>query len=254
MSAPNDPTDGLPEDHPFSGPNGTRSMRDAINARLARTTPPTGARADLAAAARIVIDELMRSTADDSQLEDAAALVIKAAALLQEQSHGRSYVGVAEGSLATGHQSFVDFSPFIGVLNPLAPPISISFSEDGEVVGTCTYGAAYEGPPGCLHGGFIAAGFDEVLGFAQAHSGKSGMTGRLTINYRSPTPLFREVRFVGRLDRVDGRKIYASAELSAGDTLCAEAEGLFISMKPEVFERLLQLRLGASERAVPPDR
>ena len=253
MSVPPDPQDNLPDDHPFSGGRGPAAMRDTINARLAGTPGPVGARAELAAAARIVIDELMRSTAHDAQLEDAAALVVQAASLLQQQSHGRGYVGVAEGSLANGHQSFIDFSPFIGLFNPLAPPIAINFGEQGDVIGTCTYGAAYEGPPGCLHGGFIAAGFDEVLGFAQAQSGRPGMTGRLTITYRSPTPLFREVRFVGRLDRVDGRKIFASAELKAGDTLCAQAEGLFISMKPEVFERLLQLRLGSAERGVAPE-
>jgi acyl-coenzyme A thioesterase PaaI-like protein len=223
-------------------------MRDAINARLTGKAPRTGARADLALATRVIIDELMRSTADDPQLEQAARLVVEAAALLQHHSHGRGYVGVAEGSLASGHQSFIDFSPFIGLLNPLAPPISVKFEDAGEVVGTCTYGAAYEGPPGCLHGGFIAAGFDEVLGFAQAQSGRPGMTGRLTVHYRSPTPLFREVRFTGRLDRVEGRKIFASAELMVGDTLCASAEGLFISMKPEVFERLLQVRVGGTDR------
>ncbi|CAB4873400.1 unannotated protein [freshwater metagenome] len=246
-----DRTHGLPDDHPFAGRVGPATMRDAINARLTADTAPTGARAELAAATRIIIDELMRSTADDLDLEQAAALVVNAAALLQEQSHGRGYVGVAEGSLANGHQSFIDFSPFIGVLNPLAPPIIVRFDDKGDVTATCTYGAAYEGPPGCLHGGFIAAGFDEVLGFAQAQSGQPGMTGRLTITYRSPTPLFREVRFAGRLDRIDGRKIYASAELMVDDTLCAEAEGLFISMKPEVFERLLKLRGGSAAPTTP---
>ncbi len=88
----------------------------------------------------------------------------------------------------------------------------------------------------------VAAGFDEVLGFAQAFSGYPGMTGNLNISYRSPTPLFHEVRYVGRLDRVEGRKIYASATLSAGDRLCAQAEGLFISLKPSVFEGMMQQR------------
>ena len=38
-------------------------------------------------------------------------------------------------------------------------------------------GPAYEGPPGCVHGGFIAAAFDEVLGSTQSLSGSPGMTG-----------------------------------------------------------------------------
>ncbi len=237
------------QDQPF-GPLATRRL---LAERLERSFAPQGSRADLARATRTVIDELLRSMADDSMFDEAAELVGRAAVLLSEQRHGRGYLGVAEGSLSAPgpddadagaldrQQHFADYSPFIGGLNPLAPPIAIRFDGD-TVIGTCTYGAAYEGPPGCLHGGFIAAGFDEVLGFAQAFSGKQGMTGQLDVSYRSPTPLFQEVRFDGRLDSVDGRKIHASATLHAGDRLCAEAKGLFISMKPEVFSRLLRTR------------
>jgi len=235
---------GRPSDHSFSSSVRPANMRAALNERNRTKPTDSGARVDLAAAMRLVIDAMMRSTDDDPQMEAAAALVTQAAALLGGLGGERTYVGVAEGALADGHQNFIDFSPFIGVLNPLAPPIAVSFDDDGNVMGHCTYGAAYEGPPGCVHGGFIAAGFDEVLGFAQAYSGTPGMTGNLNISYRSPTPLGREVRYVGRLDRVEGRKIYCSATLGDGDTLCAKAEGLFISMKPEVFERLLKLRVG----------
>jgi len=65
----------------------------------------------------------------------------------------------------------------------------------------------------------------------------------------SPTPLPRPLRLVGRTDRVDGRKIHTSATLHHGDTLCAEAEGLFVSMKPEVFVRLMQDRAQRTDRA-----
>ncbi len=218
------------------------TMRDAIKWRTLNDAAPSGPRADLVAATRVVIDELLSSTAGDAEMDRAAALVREAAGLLRGETHGRGYLGVAEGSLFKGPESFIDFSPFIGRLNPLAPPIEVTFGDDGDVIGTCTYGAPYEGPPGCLHGGFIAAGFDEILGFAQAASGLPGMTGRLSVSYRSPTPLFEEVRFVGRLDRIEGRKIFTTGTLSAGDRLCAEAEGLFISMKPEVFVRLMEMR------------
>ena len=181
----------------------------------------------------------MRSTDDDRRFERRRRSSPQAAALLAGARTVASTSASPRDRWPTVQQNFIDFSPFIGVLNPLAPPIAVSFDDDGNVIGTCTYGAAYEGPPGCVHGGFIAAGFDEVLGFAQAYSGTPGMTGSLNISYRSPTPLSRAVRYVGRLDRVEGRKIYCSATLHDGDTLCAEAEGLFISMKPEVFQRLL---------------
>ena len=41
---------------------------------------------------------------------------------------------------------------------------------------------------------------------------------------------------------IDGRKIHVSADLHHGDTLCAQARAIFISMRPEVFEQLMSLR------------
>jgi acyl-coenzyme A thioesterase PaaI-like protein len=119
----------------------------------------------------------------------------------------------------------------------LAPPIELQQVDD-HLEGWATFGPAYEGPPGCVHGGYVAAAFDEVLGATQSLSGSPGMTGRLTVSYRSPTPLHERLHFVGRLVNVEGRKILTEGQLHAGDRLCAEAEGLFISMNPEKFAAL----------------
>ena len=81
-----------------------------------------------------------------------------------------------------------DHSPFIGLANPLSPPVELEYSGD-RVIARVTFGAAYEGPPGCVHGGYVAATFDEVLGAAQSLSGDQGMTAHLEIDYRRPTPL-----------------------------------------------------------------
>ena len=197
----------------------------------------------MSAATRGAIAEVLSTTAEMSVIDEAAELVERAVALLAERPHGRQYEGRAEGSLRTAN-SAVDHSPFVGGMNPLAPPITIRVVDD-HLIGTVVYGSPYEGPPGCVHGGFIAAGFDEVLGFVQALNRSPGMTGQLDVSYRSPTPLWRELRYEGWVVRVDGRKIYTAATLSHGDTLCAEATGLFISMKPEVFNRLLSSRIDA---------
>ena len=89
--------------------------------------------------------------------------------------------------------SFLDRSPVIGAINPIAAPMHIetTMADDGSavVVGTVTFTKQYEGAPACVHGGFIAAYFDEVLGVAQSTSGNPGMTVNLSINYRSPTPI-----------------------------------------------------------------
>jgi acyl-coenzyme A thioesterase PaaI-like protein len=214
-----------------------------------RPHDPDDARLRLAEATRQVIAELTSSTASSESFEQARDLVERAAAILASRDHGRVYAG-AEASLAEHQESgsFLDFSPFVGALNPLAPPITMRVLDDGgdglhhSVTGSVVFGDAYEGPPGCVHGGFIAAGFDELLGFAQSLSGRPGMTGRLEVSYRSPTPLHRELRYEGRIERIEGRKILTRATLHAGATLCAEAEGLFISMQPETFQRLMRSR------------
>ncbi len=87
-----------------------------------------------------------------------------------------------------------------------------------------------------MHGGYVAAAFDEVLGSTQSLSGSPGMTGRLTVHYRKPTPLETELRFEGRLER-RRRSQDPTPRASCGPAtlLCAEAEGLFISIDPAKF-------------------
>lgn len=147
--------------------------------------------------------------------------------------------------LAGEGTSFLDRSPIIGASNPLAVPMVVEVAGEGEtavVVGRVTFPQAYEGPPGCVHGGFIAAYFDEVLGVAQSASGNPGMTANLTIDYRSPTPLNEAVVFRAWFERRERRKIYTRGTLHHGERLCAEASGLFVSLSHEVFERLIEMR------------
>ncbi len=151
-----------------------------------------------------------------------------------------------EENVSLAGASFLDRSPIIGAINPIAMPMTIttSIDENGRinVLGSVTFGSAYEGPPGCVHGGIIAAYFDEVCGVAQSTTGNPGMTVNLTIDYRAPTPLRKPLEFRAFVASTEKRKIITSASLHHGETLCAEATGIFVSMRPEIFERLTQLR------------
>jgi acyl-coenzyme A thioesterase PaaI-like protein len=215
---------------------------ELVDSRLARqVTDPDDVRRRLADATRVVIRHLVSSSAPDADLEEAAAAVAQAAALLDGGTKEREYFGVAEGSLISEQREFIDYSPFMGLLNPMAPPMTI-WRDGDQVLASATFGPQYEGPPGCVHGGFVAAAFDEVLGVTQSLTGRAGMTAHLAVDYRSPTPLHRELRFAGRVDRTEGRKIIATATLHVGERLCAEATGLFVSMRPEVMDRLIRVR------------
>lgn len=183
----------------------------------------------LADAARLVIERLAATDAPHEVIERAAEHLEAAAAELEGHGVVRSYEGFAESANSGNPHAFFDHSPLIGLANPLAPPMRIEFGED-RVIARVTFGSAYEGPPGAVHGGYIAAAFDEVLGMAQSLGGAPGMTGTLSVKYRKPTPLHSELRFEGTLDRVDGRKLFTSGACYDGDTLTAEAEGLFIKV------------------------
>jgi hypothetical protein len=113
--------------------------------------------------------------------------------------------------------------------NPFAPPIRLAVANN-KVLGHANFGVAYEGSPGTVHGGFVAAAFDQVLFRAQSLTGIPAMTGTLTVHYRKPTPLFTELVFEGVVERVEGRKIFTRGTASANGVVTAEAEGLFIAI------------------------
>jgi acyl-CoA thioesterase FadM len=71
------------------------------------------------------------------------------------------------------------------------------------------------------------------------------MTGRLIVHYRQPTPLFRELHFRAALDRIEGRRIMSRAQVWDGDTLTAEAEGLFVQPRPERAREIFGPEAGA---------
>ena len=225
-------------------------FRRRWEASSASATGVWGARRRLAAAMRAVIERLITSDAPAAELERAASQLETYAAHLATHPQRHRYVGFAESALADektedaegasgGH---FDFSPLIGRSNPLSPPIFMSADEDGQVTGRVTFGSAYEGPPGCVHGGYVAAAFDEVLGFAETFSNAPGMTGTLNVVYRTPTPLHVEVVFSARITRIEGRKIFVSGQLHAGERLCAECDAIFVSMKAGTYARLVEQR------------
>lgn len=206
--------------------------------------PPSPRRAALhrlADGMRGILHRLVQTSAPVEMVESAADDLEALAARFATFPNASIYEGFAEAANAGEPFAFFDHSPVQGQANPLAPPLVLTVEDDG-ITATATFGAAYEGPPGCVHGGFVAAAFDELLGAAQSLSGAPGMTAHLAVDYRSPTPLHTELRFRGRIESIDGRKIHTRAELHAGDRLCAEAYGLFISMQADRFAVLKQAR------------
>ena len=207
---------------------------DAINNALSReVTPQRAAARRVGEALRRLVNNVVATRAPLEALEGVAEMVEALTRTVEKYPQGRLYDGFSESGPSGDPHAFFDNSPIIGRANPLAPPITMRIEEDEAgtvVIGEVCYGAPYEGPPGCVHGGFVAAAFDEVLGMTQSVTGKPGMTGTLTIRYRKPTPLFADLRFEGRVERVEGRKIFTVGRSYANGELTCEAEAVFITV------------------------
>jgi acyl-coenzyme A thioesterase PaaI-like protein len=113
---------------------------------------------------------------------------------------------------------------------------------DKTAVASATFGSAYEGPPASVHGGFVAAAFDEVLGYVQSLSGAPGMTGTSTVRYLQPSPLRQELRFEAELTRVRGRKIFTEGRTRAEGVVTAETQEILIFVDQARMQALMARR------------
>lgn len=202
----------------------------------AELTPPLNdtwaARRKAAASLRHLSEALLTRTVDAEVMNDIVAALDQQVAVLERgaQTLGRSRYASSEehGNIA---QVDYELGPVNGQANAVAPPLRV-WIEGDRVYGSVTMGWQYEGPPASVHGGFVAALFDQLLGVGQLLAEKPGFTGTLSIRYLRPTPLNTELRLEGWVDRVEGRKNYLVGEMWAGETLTATSEGLFISVDP----------------------
>ncbi len=194
--------------------------------------------------ARGLIYRIRTSEAPVDILDQAREAVERAEALLAPYD----YEGpLGQASLEGGGPLFGElenledlfpYSPLVGPYNPVSPPLCFEV-EDGVVHGKVIWGAPYCGPPNHVHGGIVAAAFDELLGAVNVVNEVGAMTGTLTVRYRKPTPLFAEIRMEGHHTGVDGRKVYAEGKMWHGDLLLAEAEGIFIQIEGGFRDKML---------------
>jgi acyl-coenzyme A thioesterase PaaI-like protein len=187
---------------------------------------------------RAVIELAATVEHDPAALARAGELVGRARELLDGPARKRWYEVDEPADVGAITRSYAALSPFRGSDNPLAPPLRIERVDDGDgplVEGRVRLGRAYEGPPHGVHGGVLAGLFDDILGAAQRLSGSRGVTGRLTIRYRSLTPVGTDLVLRAGAGEPHGKRVVCTATCHAGDTLTAEAEALFVAVD---FDRL----------------
>jgi acyl-coenzyme A thioesterase PaaI-like protein len=138
-------------------------------------------------------------------------------------------VAVPEGRQLFGRR--LDLPGHGQTMAPAFVPIS---GDHDSVHGTVTFGRYFLGGGGAAHGGAIPLLFDEVLGqLANSGDRSPARTAHLHTDYRAITPIEKDLAVRGWVVSEQGRKRILRAELTHGDTLCAEAEGLFIVLRPD---------------------
>jgi hypothetical protein len=123
---------------------------------------------------------------------------------------------------ASDGRVYLDHSRDIGAFNACFPTYRIRVDGD-RASGTVAFPIVYEGPPGLVHGGFLALFFDSVVQHHNCDLGLAGKTTSLSVSFRRPTPLLTELRFEVERSVAEGR-IRSAARLLAGDTVLCDAQ------------------------------
>jgi acyl-coenzyme A thioesterase PaaI-like protein len=188
---------------------------------LAASPADAAGRLHLSAALRRLNAIVAASDVSDQELSEIASLVAQVDDRLESWAEVSRY---PLGERLDGRAGMFVNHPVIGALNPCAPPLVVV--PDGQrLVGTATYGTPFEGPPGCVHGGHIAAGFDSMVVMTAGINGLAGLTRSLTIRYRRPAPLGVPLVYQGDVESRTDQSTIVRVVLRDEDLLCAECTG-----------------------------
>jgi len=116
----------------------------------------------------------------------------------------------------------------------------------GEARTEVTLPSHYEGYPGVVHGGIIAAILDECGGRAHMEDPTRFMvTAQLNVRFRKPVPVETPLTVIGIAGKRRGRVAEAHSEIQNGDgDILAEAELVLVDIPESQLAELDQDALG----------
>jgi acyl-coenzyme A thioesterase PaaI-like protein len=118
--------------------------------------------------------------------------------------------------------------------------LKLKFYENGpgEVTAETVVPEQYQGYPGIVHGGIVAAMLDEVSGRAHIRGDppRFMFTARLEVHYRKNVPVGKPLRLVGKAGKTRVRSAMASAAIYDSEgTLLAEADAVLVEVPEDVI-------------------
>lgn len=158
---------------------------------------------------------------------------------LRTRPIGEQAASDIEAGYNYGAENSLAYRPVSGTCNAMSAPAQYFIDTDSrEVTARVTFGPAFEGPPGLVHGGFVAAYMDEAFGLGISNSGLQdpAMTGTLKVIYRLPVPLNHELIYKVHVTGEERRKVLMACTVTdMSGHVYAEGEAIFIKIDPAVY-------------------
>lgn len=207
--------------------------------QLGESLPPADAVApeafELVDRVRELIDAVVLTDADAKARATAAAKVAEVTSALRSSEREQQIwlVRHPDGRIESLAQAGS------GRLNPQAPPIEwvhrpTEPAPGGtpipvEVCARATFTARHGGSPGRVHGSVLAGLLDEVTGIAIRAAGAGGMTVALDVSLKGAVPIGTPAVVTARYTGGEGRKSYASGEITVDGAVVAEARVIYVA-------------------------
>ena len=193
------------------------------------------ARQRLASATRALNAKLV-STDIDPEL--AAALTEKIEDLTAALSQAQQVDGLVDmakrGERGTIDDVMGELVSVGGRSHPCSPEL-LWQEASNRITGTVRFNQAFEGPPGHVHGGWVAGVLDHIMGMTHVRTGHPGMTGGLSVRYLKPTPLNQLIEISAEATELDDKRTEVKGTMRCGETTTATAEAIFVRVDREKF-------------------
>lgn len=205
-------------------------MFDAVDEELTGLDTRWHQRRRIAEALRQLNLHMLTADVATETLDRIEHILTSATAMLEDAPRltGRAAHQERMGLIGPANRLALEMSPVIGRSSGTSLSMTLRLAE-GRLAARVDPQWTHEGPANWIHGGIIAALFDEFLGLAQGELGpRPGKTGTLTVRYMSPTPIDVPLQFTVESARQERRKRTLVGALTAGGVRTAWAEAVFI--------------------------